>query len=82
MLFSATLDGVVGKPRAARDRQSEAHRHRAGAEDQPDITQHALFADNHAHKAKLLDTLLRDTEIDQALVFTATKRGAETLHAS
>jgi len=37
------------------------------------------MADNHAHKVRMLDTLLREQEVDQTLVFTATKRAAEDL---
>jgi superfamily II DNA/RNA helicase len=80
LLFSATLDGVVGhlarrvtkNPKRVAVKTSEASK--------AEITQHALFADNEAHKARLLDSLLRDTDIDQALVFTATKRGAEDVY--
>ena len=80
LLFSATLDGVVG--RLARRVTKDAKRISVGNSivNKPDITQHALFADNAAHKARLLDSLLRDTDIDQALVFTATKRGAEEVY--
>jgi superfamily II DNA/RNA helicase len=80
LLFSATLDGVVG--RLARRVTQNAKRISAGNSSihKPDITQHALFADNEAHKARLLDSLLRDTDIDQALVFTATKRAAEDVY--
>jgi superfamily II DNA/RNA helicase len=38
-----------------------------------------MFADNHHHKTQLLDHLLRDTEMNQAVVFVGTKRGAEEL---
>src|SRR5690606_35933046 len=31
------------------------------------------------HKLRLLDHLLRDSELDQAIVFTSTKRGADDL---
>src|SRR5690606_27211728 len=43
------------------------------------ITQHLLYADDKAHKLRLLDHLLRDASLDQAIVFTATKRGADDL---
>jgi superfamily II DNA/RNA helicase len=82
LLFSATLDGVVGRlaKRVTRDAKRIAVQTSQAAK--ADITQHALFADNEAHKGKLLDSLLRDTDIDQAIVFTATKRAAESLHLS
>ena len=82
LLFSATLDGVVGRlaERVTRNAKRIALAH--AAQKKLDITQHALFADNPAHKGRLLDSLLRDTDIDQALVFTGTKRAAEQLSIS
>jgi superfamily II DNA/RNA helicase len=79
LLFSATLEGIVGRlaQRVTRNAQRIAIA-RAPAS-RPDITQHALVADNHAHKVRMLDTLLREEEVDQTLVFTATKRSAEDL---
>jgi len=79
MLFSATLDGTVGElaqrmTRAALriqvDAVSARHDH---------IEQRMHFVDDLAHKNRLLDHLLRDASIDQALVFTATKRDADTV---
>jgi superfamily II DNA/RNA helicase len=37
------------------------------------------FVDDLSHKNRLLDHLLRDATIDQAVVFTATKRDADTV---
>ncbi|CAM5222346.1 Superfamily II DNA/RNA helicase OS=Castellaniella defragrans OX=75697 GN=HNR28_000115 PE=3 SV=1 [Castellaniella defragrans] len=79
LLFSATLDNTVARLAArmmhdpqrieiATPRQQHAH-----------ITQHLLYADDRAHKLRLLDHLLRDASMDQAIVFTATKRGADEL---
>ena len=79
LLFSATLDGVVGRLAARVTRQPKRIALARTAQAMPDITQHALFADDEAHKVRMLDTLLRDADIDQALVFTGTKRGAEDL---
>ena len=82
LLFSATLDGIVGHlaRRVTRDPRRIAIAR--VAQTRPDITQHALVADNDAHKARMLDTLLRETDVDQTLVFTATKRAAEDLSVS
>jgi len=82
LLFSATLEGVVGRlaRRVTREPKRidiEPSKTRAAA-----IEQHALFADNFAHKTRLLDVLLRDVDLKQALVFTATKRSAEDLSVS
>jgi superfamily II DNA/RNA helicase len=43
------------------------------------ITQSLFYADDGAHKRRLLDHILRDATVDQAIVFTATKRGADEL---
>jgi superfamily II DNA/RNA helicase len=82
LLFSATLDGVVGRLAQRVTRNAKRIALQSSAEKKLDITQHALFADNDEHKAQLLDSLLRDTQIDQALVFTATKRQAAELSDS
>ena len=82
LLFSATLDGVVGHLAARVTKNAKRIALAPAAQKKLAITQHALFADNPAHKARLLDTLLRDTDIDQALVFTGTKRAAEELSIS
>ena len=79
LLFSATLEGVVGHLAQRVTRNAKRIAIARVAETKPDITQHALVADNHAHKVRMLDTLLREEEVDQTLVFTATKRAAEDL---
>ena len=43
------------------------------------IEQRMHFVDDLSHKNRLLDHLLRDASIDQAVVFTATKRDADTV---
>jgi len=79
LLFSATLDGVVGN--LARELTREPQRIEVARveEARGQIEQRLLFSDNHHHKTKLLDALLRDVAIDQAVVFTATKQSAEDL---
>jgi superfamily II DNA/RNA helicase len=79
MLFSATLDGVVGNmaKRITRDPMviqiaSAGNRHE-------NIMQRVHFVDDLSHKNRLLDHLLRDTTMDQAVVFTATKRDADNI---
>jgi superfamily II DNA/RNA helicase len=79
MLFSATLDGVVGNMarRITKDPQviqivSATNRHE-------NISQRVHFVDDLSHKNRLLDHLLRDDTLDQAVVFTATKRDADTI---
>jgi len=79
MLFSATLDGVVGSmaKRITRDPlviqiASAGNRHE-------NIQQRVHFVDDLSHKNRLLDHLLRDASLAQAVVFTATKRDADTI---
>ncbi|HUQ76099.1 MAG TPA: DEAD/DEAH box helicase, partial [Burkholderiales bacterium] len=79
LLFSATLAGVVGRLAARVTRNPKRIEIKAVAETRPDITQHALVADNAEHKNRMLDRLLNETEVDQALVFTAMKRTAAEL---
>jgi len=82
LLFSATLAGVVGRLAGRVTRNPKRIEIRSKAETRPDITQHALLADDAAHKGRMLDSLLREVEVDQALVFTATKRAANELWLS
>ena len=82
LLFSATLAGVVGKLAARVTKNPTRIEIGTKNEAKPDITQHALIADNHEHKGRMLDSLLREVEVEQALVFTATKRSAAELTQS
>ena len=43
------------------------------------VEQRLLVADDIGHKNRLLDGILRDVGVEQAIVFTATKRDADTL---
>ncbi len=79
MLFSATLDGLVGK--VARDITRDALQISVDSSHakHENIEQRLHFVDDISHKNRLLDHLLRDASIDQAVVFTATKREADNL---
>jgi superfamily II DNA/RNA helicase len=79
LLFSATLAGVVGHLAGRVTRSPKRVEIVRREETKPDITQHALIADNDAHKDRLLDCLLREVDVSQALVFTAMKRTAADL---
>ncbi len=79
MLFSATLDGIVGKLAQRVTRDAKRIQIAASPEQQPKIEQHLMFADDMRHKARLLDAVLRDISLKQALVFTSTKRAADEL---
>ncbi len=79
LLFSATLEGVVGNL-ASRLLKSPKRINVSAAKDKHEnIEQRMMFADDVAHKSKMLSHLLTDTEVNQALVFTATKRDADGL---
>jgi superfamily II DNA/RNA helicase len=79
LLFSATLEGVVGRLAQRVTRAPQRIDIAATRTPEGKIEQRALFADDLSHKTRLLDALLRDTELKQAVVFTATRRGAEDL---
>src|SRR5699024_5122738 len=79
LLFSATLDGSVARLAADMMREPQRIAIAQAQKRHDNITQHLLYADDRAHKLRLLDHLLRDTDVDQAIVFTATKRGADAL---
>ena len=79
MLFSATLDGKIGSltNRLLRNPERIEIEHRAESRD--NIAQAIHYVDDRDHKDRLLDHLLRDTALDQAIVFTATKSDADQL---
>ena len=79
LLFSATLDGAIGNlalrllksPKRISVAATKArHEH---------IEQRLMYVDDLNHKNRLLDHLLRDVELNQAVVFTATKRDADQI---
>ncbi len=79
MLFSATLDGVVGNM-AKRITKNPLTVQIASANNRHEnIIQRVHFVDDLSHKNRLLDHLLRDETLDQAVVFTATKRDADMI---
>jgi ATP-dependent RNA helicase RhlE len=78
LLFSATLDGEVGRfARASTDRPRH-HEHKPAPERRRDID-HRFVAVEHADKVGRLVELLRADELERALVFVRTKRGADRL---
>ena len=79
MLFSATLDGMVGQLARNMTRDPLLIQVAAASAKHDNIEQRMHFVDDLSHKNRLLDHLLRDTSIDQAIVFTATKRDADTI---
>ena len=79
LLFSATLDGTVAQLASRMMRSPERLELSGQKQRHENIDQTLLYADDTSHKLRLLDHLLRDAELDQAIVFTATKRGADDL---
>ncbi len=79
MLFSATLDGTVGAMAQRITHNALRIEVDAPSARHGNIEQRMHFVDDLAHKNRLLDHLLRDASIDQALVFTATKRDADSV---
>jgi superfamily II DNA/RNA helicase len=79
MLFSATLDGVVGNMARRITKDPQVIQILSAANKHENITQRVHFVDDLSHKNRLLDHLLRDDSLDQAVVFTATKRDADTI---
>ncbi|HYD79154.1 MAG TPA: DEAD/DEAH box helicase [Paucimonas sp.] len=79
MLFSATLDGVVGNMAKRITKDPLVIQIAGSATKHENIQQRVHFVDDLSHKNKMLDHLLRDASIDQAVVFTATKRDADMI---
>ncbi|MDP3841623.1 MAG: DEAD/DEAH box helicase [Oxalobacteraceae bacterium] len=79
MLFSATLDGTVGRMAQQITNNPVIIKIAGSATKHENITQKVHFVDDLSHKNRLLDHLLRDVTMDQAVVFTATKRDADTI---
>jgi superfamily II DNA/RNA helicase len=79
LLFSATLDNAIDKV-AARILKSPKRIQVAAQQAKLDnIEQRLHYADDLTHKNKLLDHVLSDETLKQAIIFTATKRDADTL---
>jgi len=79
MLFSATLDGIVGSMARRITREPLTVQIAGSTAKHENISQRVHFVDDLSHKNRLLDHLLRDASMDQAVVFTATKRDADTI---
>ncbi|MDD2721671.1 MAG: DEAD/DEAH box helicase [Gallionella sp.] len=79
LLFSATLDGVIGNLASRLLKEPKRITVSQAQDKHENIEQRMIFADDVAHKNKLLSHLLTDAELNQAIVFTATKRDADGL---
>jgi superfamily II DNA/RNA helicase len=77
LLFSATLGGQVGRLAADLMREPARLELATHRDTHAQITQRLYRADGRGHKDRLLDRLLADPTIDQAIVFTSTQIDAE-----
>ena len=78
-MYSATFAGHVG--RLAQDLLRDPQRIDVAShtDTHADIEQRLHWADDGAHKNALLDHILTERDVDQALVFTSTQRDADWL---
>ena len=79
LLFSATLEGNIGRIAQQILRNPKTIQVAAQREKHANIEQRLHFVDDMSHKNKLLEHLLIDPEVNQAIVFTSTKRHADLL---
>ena len=79
LLFSATLDGNIARLARTLLRNPKLIEVAASKAYYENIEQRLHHVDDGSHKRKLLDHLLADIAVNQAIVFTATKRGADKL---
>ncbi|AQV95089.1 RNA helicase [Cupriavidus necator] len=79
LMFSATLDARIAQLASRQLREPQRIEIAAARADQSHIEQRLHFTDDMSHKERLLDHLLRDATLKQAIVFTATKRDADSL---
>ena len=78
LLFSATWDGAVGKLARKLTKNPEVVEVER-VDDQGKIEEQLLYCDDKNHKNRLLNHILCDANIDQAVIFTSTKVMSEQL---
>ncbi|MDB6000668.1 MAG: helicase [Rhizobacter sp.] len=79
MMYSATFAGHVGRLAQNLLRDAERIDVSSHTDSHENIEQRLHWADNGMHKNALLDHILTQREVDQALVFTSTQRDADWL---
>jgi len=79
LLFSATFEGTVAKLAERMLKNPIRIQVAAQTARHENIEQRLHVVDDMEHKNKLLEYLLADTDISQAIVFTSTKRDADDL---
>jgi superfamily II DNA/RNA helicase len=79
LLFSATIDGKISSLTGRLLKDPERIEIVQKLEAKSNIAQTVHYVDDRDHKDRLLDHLLRADELDQAIVFTATKSDADLI---
>ncbi len=79
VMYSATFGGHVGRLAQTLLREPQRIAVASHTDTHADIEQRLHWADDLQHKNALLDHLLTDRNVDQALVFTSTQRDADRL---
>jgi superfamily II DNA/RNA helicase len=79
LMFSATFEGTIAKLAQSLLKTPKRIEVASQQDKHENIEQRLHYVDDLSHKNKLLDHLLADIEIQQAIVFTATKRDADQL---
>ena len=79
LLFSATLEGEIAKIARQILKQPVRLQVSGVKVKHESITQHIHQADDYRHKRALLSHILGREELNQAIIFTATKKGADEL---
>src|SRR5215510_4087513 len=79
VMYSATFGGPVGRLAQTLLRDPQRVDVASHTDTHADIEQRLHWADDLQHKNALLDHLLTDRHVDQALVFTSTQRDADRL---
>ncbi|HSW03712.1 DEAD/DEAH box helicase [Aquabacterium sp.] len=79
LMFSATFAGTVGKLASDLTRDPQRINVASHTDTHAQIEQRLHWADSLHHKHALLEQLLADRDVDQAVVFTSTQRDADAL---
>ncbi len=79
MMYSATFAGTVGRLAEQLLRNPQRFDIASHTDTHADIEQRLHWADDLQHKNALLDHILTERSVDQALVFTSTQRDADSL---
>ncbi len=79
LLFSATIDNKIQRLSKNLQKNPEQIFLESSKRENVNIEQKLYYVDNFGHKMRLLDHILENTEIEQAIIFISTRNHAETL---